>query len=108
MIVRIFIVAFIALVTLSDRAFAWAYQGHEVTGAIADQLLGANARKEVADILGFELRVAGPWADCARTFPRLPDPPFKSAPAKPEYRIPCTGFETPAETARMEDYISRN
>jgi S1/P1 nuclease len=108
MIVRILVVAFIALVTLSDRAFAWAYQGHEVTGAIADQLLGANARKQVADILGFELRVAGPWADCARSVTRLPDGTFKYAPSDPKYRIPCTSFETPAETARMEDYISRN
>src|ERR1700761_8071232 len=108
MIVRVFIVAFIALVSLSDRAFAWAYQGHEVTGAIADQLLGANARKEVADILGFELRVAGPWADCARSVARLPDGTFKYAPSDPKYRIPCTSFETFAETARMEDYVSRN
>jgi hypothetical protein len=33
---------------------------------------------------------------------------FEYAPSKPEYRIPCAAFETPEETARMEDYVSRN
>jgi hypothetical protein len=106
--IRPLVAAFIALLTLSDRALAWAYQGHEVTGAIADQLLGPNAKQQVANILGFELRVAGPWADCARSVARLPDGTFKYAPSKPEYRIPCTSFETPGETARMEDYVGRN
>jgi hypothetical protein len=108
MCIRIFMFAFFALVSFHDRAFAWAYQGHEVTGSVADQLLGSNAKKQVADILGFELRVAGPWADCVKSVARLPDGTFKYAPSKPEYRISCTSFETPAETARMEDYVSRN
>jgi hypothetical protein len=106
--VRIFVAVVAALVALSDRASAWAYQGHEVTGSVADQLLGDNARQQVADILGFELRVAGPWADCVRSVARLSDGTFKYAPSKPEYRIPCKAFETPAEIARMEDYVSRN
>ncbi|WP_161497293.1 S1/P1 nuclease [Bradyrhizobium nitroreducens] len=108
MAARIFVIAVIAFISFSERAFAWAYQGHEVTGAIADQLLGPNARQQVANILGFELRVAAPWADCVRSVARLPDGTFRYAPTKPEYRIPCTTFETPAETARMEDYVSRN
>ncbi len=106
--IRIFIFAIFALLSFHDRALAWAYQGHEVTGSVADQLLGKNAKKQVADILGFELRVAAPWADCVRSVMRLPDGTFKYAPAKPDYRIPCKSFETPAETARMEDYVSRN
>jgi hypothetical protein len=106
--VRIFTVAFVSLVALCGHALAWAYQGHEVTGSIADQLLGPNAKQQVANILGFELRVAGPWTDCVRSVVRLPDGTFKYAPSKPEYRIPCTSFETAAETARMEDYVSRN
>jgi hypothetical protein len=60
----------------------------------------------VAKILGFELRLAGPWADRVRGVARLPD--GKYAPSKPEYRIPCKVFETPSEIARMEDYVSRN
>lgn len=106
--VRIFAATLIALLALGDRALAWAYQGHEVTGALADQLLGPHARQQVKAILGFELRVAGPWADCARSVTRLPDGTFKYAPSKPEYRIPCTSFETPAEIARMQDYVARN
>jgi hypothetical protein len=108
MYIRTFVAICALLVPLTGHALAWGYQGHEVVGSIADQLLGPNAKQHVADILGFELRVAGPWADCVRSVIRLPDGTFKYAPSKPEYRIPCTSFETLAETARMEDYVSRN
>jgi hypothetical protein len=106
--VRIFSAAFAVLVTLTTDALAWGYQGHEIVGSIADQLLEPNAKQQVAKILGFELRAAGPWADCVRSVVRLTDGTFKYAPSKPEYRIPCTPFETPVETARMQDYVSRN
>jgi S1/P1 Nuclease len=33
---------------------------------------------------------------------------FEYEPSKPEYRIPCTSFETPQETDRMVDYVRRN
>ncbi len=92
----------------SGRALAWAYHGHEIIGSIADHLLDENARQHVHDILGFDLKTAGPWADCARSVMRLPDGTFKYAPSEQKYRIPCPLFETPAEMARMEDYISRN
>jgi S1/P1 Nuclease len=101
-------IALIALAALGREAHAWEYQGHKVTGSIADHLLGANAKQQVKSILGFDLRTAAPWADCVRSVARLPDGTFKYAPTKPEYRIPCTPFETPAETARMEDYVARN
>ncbi len=48
-------------------ASAWGYQGHEVVGSIADNLLNANSKRQVTDILKIakpELRTAGPWADC--------------------------------------------
>jgi hypothetical protein len=105
---RMLAAVLIALVVSAGHAFAWGYQGHELTGSIADHLLGTHAKREVAKILGFDLRTAGPWADCARSVARLPDGTFKYAPSKPEFRIPCPSFETPSETARMEDYVSRN
>lgn len=105
---RLLVIAFVALAALSGEVRAWGYQGHKVTGAIADRLLGDNAKQQVKSILGFDLRTAAPWADCVRSVARLPDGTFKYTPTKPEYRIPCTPFETSAETARMEDYVARN
>ncbi len=45
-------------------ASAWGYQGHKVVGSIADHLLNANAKQQVKQILGFDLRTAhhGPIA----------------------------------------------
>src|SRR5215470_7747092 len=108
MVIRKLATALVTLAALSGPAYAWNYKGHEVTGAIADELLAPNAKQQVKTILGFTLRVAGPWADCARSVARFDDGTFKYLPLKPEYRIPCTSFETPAETARMEDYVARN
>jgi len=108
MIIRILATALFALAALGGPAYAWNYKGHEVTGAVADELLEPNAKQQVKTILGFTLRVAGPWADCARSVVRFEDGTFKYAPSKPEYRIPCTAFETPAEIARLEDYVARN
>ena len=108
MMLKSFAVAVLVLIALNGSVLAWGYQGHRVLGAIADHLLGPNAQQQVKNILGFDLRTAGPWADCLRSVARLPDGTFKYAPSNPDYRIPCTPFETPAETARMEDYVSRN
>src|SRR5437879_3705372 len=101
------ICAFFALITASGPAFPWGHEGHEVIGSIADQMLSANAKQQVTQILGFDLRVAAPWADCVRSVVHNPDGTFKYSPDPnhPEYRIPCTSFETPSETARMEDYV---
>jgi endonuclease YncB( thermonuclease family) len=57
--------AFVLGVT-SATAFAWGPQGHQYAGAIADQLLTANAKSQVNTILGLELRVAATWADCVK------------------------------------------
>ena len=120
--------AFVVFLAWSGSVCAWGYQGHEVIGSIADQLLGAHAKQQVAEILGFELRVAGPWADCVKSVHRLCDfesrceddastesgehHPFQYSylldPNHPEYRIPCTPFENSQETARMQDYAKRN
>src|SRR5215470_1639536 len=108
MIIRKIAALLFALAALSGQACAWNYKGHEVTGAIADELLAPNAKQQVKNILGFTLKVAGPWADCARSVARFDDGTFQYAPSDPKFRIPCTSFETPAETARMEDYVSRN
>ncbi len=39
-------------------ALAWGYQGHEVVGSIADQLLNANARQHVKDIMNLRDQTA--------------------------------------------------
>src|SRR5215510_4383012 len=98
----------VLLAVVSGNAYAWNHKGHEVVGAIADALLEPNAKEQVKTILGFTLKVAGPWADCARSVARFEDGTFKYAPSDPKFRIPCPSFETPVETARMEDYVSRN
>jgi hypothetical protein len=42
-------------------------QGHQVSGAIADQLLSPNASQKVQHILeGMPLQVASTWADCVK------------------------------------------
>jgi hypothetical protein len=95
---------------INAAAFGWGHEGHELIGSIADQLLDSNARLQVAHILGYELRIAAPWADCVRSVIRNSDGTFKYAPdsSHPEYTVPCRSFQTPAETARMEDYVARN
>jgi len=61
-------------------------------------------------ILGFELRIAGPWADCVKSVVKNDDGTFsyKEDPSHPEYQIPCTSFRTATEQKRMEDYVARN
>ena len=111
--------AFVVFLAWSGSASAWGYQGHEVIGSIADQLLGAHAKQQVAEILGVELRVAGPWADCIKSVHRLCDfenhcddgtstYSYLPDPNHPEYRTPCTPFENYQETKRMQDYAKRN
>ncbi len=108
MFFRIIFAGMIALVLPCSQASAWNADGHELVGSIADQLLNDHARQEVQKNLGFELRVASTWPDCVRSVVRRPDGSFEYAPSKPEYRIPCTSFETPQETDRMVDYVRRN
>ncbi len=98
---------------------AWGYQGHEVVGSIAEQLLSKNALQHVKEILDFtkppsagpwqSLQIAGPWADCVKSVVRDVDG-FEYAvdPAHLEYEVPCTPFKSPEARARMVDYVGRN
>jgi S1/P1 Nuclease len=101
-----------------DAASAWGFQGHRVTGSIADELLrDSNAAKQVKDILNegdpdgkLTLRLVGPWADCARSVTRKPDGTFEYSvnPDHLEYEVPCTPFKSQPERARLVDYATRN
>lgn len=102
-------------------ASAWAFLGHRVIGSIADNLLKPNASAQVKQILnppgshdptpgsqGFDLREAGPWADCVKSVAKLSDGTFKYTlnDLHPEYELPCIPFKN--ERGLMEDYASRN
>src|ERR1700738_5236819 len=111
-------------VAASTPALAWEYQGLQMVGAIADQILVgdayANARQKVKEILGFTLQEAAPWPDCVLSVVHTDDGSFSylPPPLHPSYRIPCKPFETQvgspepsqpsAEQRRMEDYAKRN
>ncbi|WP_187437334.1 S1/P1 nuclease [Bradyrhizobium rifense] len=106
----IFSLNFLLWVFCPTASSAWGFQGHRIVGSIADQLLNPRAKLQVATILGFELRIAGPWADCVKSVVRNDDGTFeyKENPNHPEYEIPCTSFRTSGEQKRMEDYVGRN
>jgi hypothetical protein len=99
--------ALVVMFIASGQTLAWGPEGHQVVGSIADQLLTNNARQKLAAILGFPLRVASTWPDCARSVMRQPDGSFKYV-ADPRFEPPCTSFASPAERARLVDYVSRN
>jgi S1/P1 nuclease len=116
----------------ASPARAWGYQGHEVVGSIADQLIAdnANAKKQVHDILNgplpsdaevkdqkdlhvfreLTLQQAGPWADCVKSVAHHDGDRFKYEldPSHPEYETPCIPFNSALERARMEDYVKHN
>jgi hypothetical protein len=99
--------AFLVFATLSTPALPWGAEGHEAVGAIADQLLeGTPAQQKVREILGFELKQAGPWADCIRSVEE--DNGTFTYKHHPLFGRTCVPFETPSEKARMEDYARRN
>lgn len=91
-------------------ALAWGYQGHEVVGSVADRLLKPNAKQQVRQILGFNLRTAGPWADCVKSVVRHDDGTFhyEVDPNHLEFEVPCTSFSSKEERARIVDYAARN
>ena len=97
----------VALLIATGQTFAWGPEGHQVIGSIADQLLNDNAKQQVAVILGFKLRIASTWPDCARSVMRESDGTFKYV-VDPKYEPPCTPFASVAERARLVDYVSRN
>jgi S1/P1 Nuclease len=91
----------------SDYAFAWAQEGHEVIGSIAGHLISRHARSKIAQILGFELRVAATWADCVKNVKRHDDGTFAYE-HEAAHKIPRTPFEALLEKKRTEDYVRRN
>ncbi len=100
--------AFVVSVCLPAASFAWGPQGHQLVGAIADDLLNDNARTQVHDILGYDLATAAKWPDCVRSVVRGKDGTFHYV-VNPHYQAPCTAFMTPdTEVTRMEDYARRN
>lgn len=100
----------VIVLSCAPNAHAWDYKGHRVVGSIADALLTRNARARVDEILGFDLRTAAPWADCVKSVRKMADGTFEyhEDPRHPEYEVPCTGFRTQSEQARMQDYVKRN
>jgi len=88
-------------------AFAWGPRGHEVTGAIADQLLQPNATQHVQSIIDMPLRVASTWADCVKDVKQSSTGSFVYKPMAQNHAA-CVTFETPEGEARMVDYVTRN
>ncbi|MGB9369294.1 MAG: S1/P1 nuclease [Xanthobacteraceae bacterium] len=92
-------------------ARGWDHEGHQLVGSIADQLLaGHPAEKQIESILGFKLRIAATWPDCARSIKPQKDGSFSFVydPEHPEYTAPCPPFLLGAERPRLEDYVARN
>jgi len=88
-------------------AFGWGAQGHEVIGAVSDQLLKPNASEKVREILdGMPLQQAATWADCVKDVEKT-DEGFVYKP-DPRFHAACAAFETDEGISRMEDYVSRN
>ncbi|OAI51243.1 hypothetical protein AYO46_08360 [Betaproteobacteria bacterium SCGC AG-212-J23] len=96
----------VLLVLMSKAALAYGPQGHQYVGAIADELLSASARKNVAEILGVPLRVASTWADCAKDVSWADGKP--SYRPDPRYHEGCKRFESPQGIAELEDFVGRN
>jgi len=107
---RICIGALLWVLCTTGEGLAWGAAGHEYVGAVADKLLNSHSTQAVQQILGFSLETASVWPDCVRSVVDTGDGEFRFTPDPnhPEYTANCTAFETPAETARMEDYARRN
>jgi hypothetical protein len=86
-------------------ALAWGPEGHQVVGSIADQLLHAHAKQELASILGVDLRVASTWPDCAKDVVRHPNGTFEYKP-DPRFAESCDPLAM--ESQRMVDYVTHN
>lgn len=87
-----------------SQAGAWGSEGHEMVGAIADELLvKTRAGQQVQNILGYKLAEAAKWADCIRSIKKEDDFELDHAPGGE-----CKQFAPAAEQERMEDYVERN
>jgi hypothetical protein len=102
--------AFFGALASAGQAAAWGGPGHQLTGAIADQLLKQhpNAQAQVQRILGMSLEVAAPWPDCVRSV-NMVQGVIKWAPAKNStIANACKVFLTPAAEQEMVTYATAN
>lgn len=104
-VARAVIASLLLLLAAPHAAFAWGADGHKVVGSIADQLLNANAKQQVANLLGADLRTAGPWLDCVKSVHRQADGSLAYV-VDPRYEPPCTPFANQHDA--MIDYVGRN
>jgi hypothetical protein len=100
------LLACVVLIIWSTSAFAWDAAGHKVVGSIADQMLSTNAQHQVAQILGYDLKTAGPWLDCVKSVEKQDDAGTFAYKVDQRYEKPCTPFAN--DHGRMEDYVKRN
>jgi hypothetical protein len=86
-------------------ASAWGPDGHRIVGSIADQLLNANAKQQIASLLGVDLRTAAPWLDCVKSVQRQADGSLAYV-TNPQFEPPCMPFAN--DHGAMIDYVGRN
>lgn len=99
------LLAFVFLALSTSAASTWNAEGHQIVGAVADELLQPNAKQKVASILGVDLRTAAPWLDCVKSVHRLKDGTFKYV-VEPRFEPPCVPFAEARDL--MEGYVGRN
>ncbi|MBW5438457.1 hypothetical protein FXB41_27955 [Bradyrhizobium canariense] len=93
------------LLTFSHQAQAWNANGHQIVGAIADEMLTVNAKSQVATILAVNLRTAGPWLDCLKSVHRFADGTFRYV-VEEAFEAPCKPFVSAHPI--MQQYVKRN
>ena len=87
-------------------ALAFGAQGHEFSGAVADQLLNRAATSQVARVLGMKLQTASTWADCVKDVLHGADG-WRHVPDE-RFHFACQVFETAEGIAQMIDFAKRN
>ena len=87
-------------------ALAFGAQGHEFSGAVADQLLNRAATSQVARLLGMTLQAASTWADCVKNV--LPGADGWRHVPDEHFHFACQAFETAEGIAQMIDFAKRN
>ena len=107
---RVVILLLIAFLSI-PHAFAYDANGHEIVGAIAQQLLSPTTRNALKeDLRDVSLMEAGPWLDCAKNVQVTDDgSPWRfhyENPSIPEWK--CPTFENAQFRKEMEEYVRAN
>nr|WP_290642251.1 S1/P1 nuclease [Aquabacterium sp.] len=109
---RLALVCVLAGFVWHTPALAWGHPGHQLVGSLADELImGTNASKKVAAILGPQIRslqTAATWPDCVRDVQRSSSGTFKYNDHSMYHSPACVPFEGAAERKRMEEFARRN